>query len=54
MPGARDWALVAWERASVESKARFLIRRNLLGRTDPDSMRQAFERYLDAVLGSAS
>lgn len=49
---ARDWALVAWERASVESKARFLLRRNLLGKTDSESMRQAFERYLDAVLCS--
>lgn len=50
MANARDWALVAWERASMESRARFLIRRNLLGRTDPESMRQALERHLDAVL----
>lgn len=54
MSNARDWTLEAWERASVEAKARFLIRRNILGRTDPDSMRQAFERYLDVVLGSDS
>lgn len=50
-PNARDWAVEAWERASVESKARFLLCRNLLGKTDPESMRAGFLRYLDGVLG---
>ena len=53
-PNARDYALAAWESASTTVQEWFLGRRGYLGNKDKESMRQAFERYLDAELADTT